>query len=148
MGFGAAHGPVLIWNASASSPRGLYVIEAGEPGIGDFVVAWPPNQAAALAAARGYLPRGVPLVKTVVAGAGDRVCAGRKVVWVNGDRIAVRQPADRAGQALPSWSGCRTLAFGQVLVLGLGDRASFDGRYFGPIGADRVLGRARLLWRA
>lgn len=140
--------PLLVWNASASSPRGLYLVSAQSPVVGDFVIAWPPPNAESIAHDRRYLRAGVPLVKTVAAGAGDHICAEQTNVWVNAGLVAERLPADRAGRALPWWAGCRTLGQGELLLLGRESPMSFDGRYFGPTTADRVVGRARLLWPA
>ena len=72
-----AHPPKvrLLWNASASAPAGLYLIEPGEPvKVGDMVAARAPESARQLAATRGYLPSGVPLVKQIAATNGAR-CA-------------------------------------------------------------------------
>lgn len=140
--------PVLVWNSSLSSPPGLYIVAQGAlPRVGAYVVAWPPPGAGTLAAARGYLPHDVPLVKTVAAAAGDQVCARRDDMWVNGRPVARRRSVDDAGRKLPRWFGCRVLRPTELLLLGLGDPRSFDGRYFGPIGTDRVIGRAQLVWR-
>lgn len=141
------HAPRLIWNASTSSPRGLYAVVPGRPNRGDFVVARPPAEIARLAAARGYLPERVPLVKTMAAGFGDRVCARHGLLTVNGDASAVRWTFDTRGRTLPRWHGCRTLRKGQILLLGRAGPASFDGRYFGPLGPQGIVGRAKLLWR-
>lgn len=140
--------PLFVWNPSASSPRGLYLLAPGAARTGDYVIARQPAGAEAFAHARGYLPAGAPLVKTVMAGRGDEVCAVGKHLWLNARLVAVRRPADRYGRALPWWRGCRALRADEVLLLGLGDPASFDGRYFGPIATEFVLGRAVLLWRA
>ena len=144
------HGrPLLVWNPSPSSPQGLYAIALSRGfAANDIVIARPPAAAARLAAERGYLPRGVPLVKSVVAVEGNRMCADRNRVWVNGRNVALRLTVDAAGRPLPWWSGCRVLAKGEALLLGLGHPASFDGRYFGPSRAGEVLGKAKLLWAA
>jgi len=77
--------PKLLWNASSSSPRGLYLVRSAD-GLhaGDMAVAWPPDASRRLAASRGYVPYYVPLVKRVAAARGDRVCARGKAVFVNG----------------------------------------------------------------
>lgn len=138
--------PLLLWNASASVPTGLYLIApAARITAGDHVAAWPPRAARMLAATRGYLPEGVPLVKRVAATSGARVCAAGALVRINGRVIAVRQTRDGRGRPLPRWTGCRTLAYGETLLLGRGPR-SFDGRYFGPSGPRDVIGSATLLW--
>ena len=137
---------LLVWNASASAPIGLYRLStAKEVRRGDMVVAWTPGPARSLAANRHYLPANVPLVKRVGAAAGDRVCAAGNAVSINGRRAAVRQSRDAAGRALPWWSGCRHLLAGEYFLL-MDSPASFDGRYFGVTRKVDVLGRAVLLW--
>lgn len=139
--------PRLVWNASASSPIGLYSLAPGaSPRAGEMAVAWAPAGARALAAVRGYLPRNVPLVKHVAAAAGDRVCAAGALVSVNGRAVASRRRTDPAGRVLPRWTGCTRLRRGEVLLLSSGMPTAFDGRYFGVTRAGELIGRARLLW--
>lgn len=140
--------PVLLWNASPSSPLGLYwVRHDGGPAVGETAIAWPPPSARRLAARRHYLPKGVPLVKNVAAVLGARVCANGPTILVNGRRAAVRRSRDRAGRRLPWWSGCRTLGKGELLLLSPGVPEAFDGRYFGITRAREVIGKGMLLWR-
>lgn len=140
--------PALVWNASPSSPRGLYLVLAdARPVVGSQVIAWPPASAAALADARGYLPQGIPLVKTVAASAGERVCALGDRLEVGARLLVRRHRADGLGRLLPQWSGCRILGADELMLLGLGDPASFDSRYFGPVRSSQILGRAIPLWR-
>ncbi len=140
--------PRLVWNASASSPVGIYRVSPSAPiGRGDMAVAWPPRAARALGAARGYLPGNVPLVKRVAASAGDRVCALGAAIFVGGRKVAFRLRADPSGRPLPwRWHGCVRLDEGSVLLLSPDQPLAFDGRYFGPSRGGEVLGRARLLW--
>lgn len=139
--------PVLLWNASPSSPVGLYWVRHSlEPGIGDAAIAWPPPSARRLAARRQYLPAGVPLVKNVAAVSGSRVCAKGAAVFVNGRPAAVRRSRDRTGRGLPWWSGCRTLGKGELFLLAPRVPEAFDGRYFGITRASEVIGKGTLLW--
>lgn len=139
--------PRLVWNASASAPIGLYAVSPGATlQRGDMVVAWLPAETRQLAASRRYLPSNVPLVKRVVATAGDTICAVNRVVTANGRPIAVRRDADAAGRALPAWRGCFRLAPGMVFLLMTETPDSFDGRYFGPTLGQDVIGRATPLW--
>jgi conjugative transfer signal peptidase TraF len=139
--------PRLVWNASASAPLGLYLVAPGTPPHrGDMVAAWPPAAVRALAAARHYLPRRVPLVKRVAGVAGDRVCARGPVVTIDGRVAVVRRAADAAGRPLPAWRGCVRLGAGDIFLLMAGTPDSFDGRYFGPTRAADVIGRATPLW--
>ncbi|HEX5184999.1 MAG TPA: S26 family signal peptidase [Allosphingosinicella sp.] len=140
--------PLLVWNASASSPIGLYLI--GSPagaGRGDTVIAWPPEPARALGAQRRYLPRNVPLVKRVAAVAGDRVCAVGEAVFVNGRFETLRRANDPSGRPMPWWTGCEDLSGGDLFLLTPEVADAFDGRYFGITRRSEIVGRARLLWR-
>lgn len=140
--------PRLLWNASASAPIGLYRVSPGSTvGVGDMVIAWPPASVRAIAAARRYLPRGVPLVKRVAAGPGDRICAAGSSIVIDGRAVASRRAMDRHSRPLPWWSGCRTLRDHQYLLLMADVADSFDGRYFGITNGSEIIGRARLLWR-
>lgn len=137
---------LLVWNASASAPIGLYRMRAGEPiRRGDMVVAWTPEPARTLAARRHYLPANVPLVKRVTAASGDLVCAVGKTISINGKPVAVRLGSDGAGRPMPWWSGCRELQRHEYFLL-MDSALSFDGRYFGVTRSSDVVGRAEQLW--
>jgi conjugative transfer signal peptidase TraF len=139
---------LLLWNASASTPRGLYRVHPGAAfDRGDSVVARLAEPYRSMAARRGYLPRGVPLVKRIAAVPGDRVCAQGAMVSINGKMAVVRKSLDALGRALPAWSGCRDLGASEYLLLG-DSPWSFDGRYFGATDKRDMIGRAVLLWRA
>lgn len=135
----------LVYNASDSAPRGWYVIERAERlHVGDVALVSLSGVVAADAAQRGYLPRGVPLIKAVAATAPQHVCVQPDGVRVGGQAAAAPLHADALGRPLISWRGCRHLQHGEVFLLGH-HPASFDSRYFGPVSADRLIGRARLL---
>ncbi|WP_437405478.1 hypothetical protein [Sinorhizobium meliloti] len=56
----------FVWNASASAPIGLYRIEPVEQlNVTDLAVVIPPDALAGFLDKRGYLPKGVPLLKRV-----------------------------------------------------------------------------------
>jgi conjugative transfer signal peptidase TraF len=138
--------PILVWNASASAPVGLYAV--GSPHhvqAGDMVIAWTAEPARSLAAQRRYLPSNVPLVKRVAAAAGDRVCAVGEAIWINGRHVAARREADGRGRPMPWWTDCRDLGDGEYFLL-MDGPDSFDGRYFGITGRRDLVGRAMLLW--
>jgi len=140
--------PVLVWNASASMPVGLYRISSADTvAVGGAVLARVPASLRALAARRHYLPSTVPLVKRVAAGPGDDICAFGRAIWINGRRAAERRAADRAGHTMPWWSGCMRLRGHALFLLGGDTPESFDGRYFGPSDARDIIGKATLLWR-
>ena len=139
--------PLLVWNVSASAPRGLYAVTAaGRIERGAMVIARLAEGPRTLAAARGYLPANVPLVKRAAAVVGDRVCARGRLILINGAPVAWRLPSDAAGRPLPAWQGCTRLAKGQVFLLMAEHPASLDGRYFGITQASEMVGPARLIW--
>lgn len=139
--------PRLVWNASASVPVGLYSARpATSARRGDLVAAHAPAPVALLMAERGYLPSRVPMLKHVAATAGQRVCRIGLVVSIDGERVAEARSRDRMGRPLPSWSGCRTLGAGEVLLLNPASAASFDGRYFGPVPARGIVAVLTPLW--
>ncbi|MBV9510546.1 MAG: S26 family signal peptidase [Caulobacteraceae bacterium] len=139
--------PRLIWNASASAPIGLYALHPhARVSVGDMVVARTPASVRQLAALRHYLPADVPLVKRVAAAEGETVCAIGPTITVDGRWAANRRAADRLGRRLPWWAGCRSLTGGMVFLLMADAPDSFDSRYFGPVAASAILGRATPLW--
>lgn len=135
--------PRVIWNASASAPIGLYRIHPDrDPPTGALVAVTPPQRWARWMAERGYLPEGVPLLKHVAAKAGQRVCRIGAAVSVDALPVAIALAHDRRGRSLPAWQGCRTLQRGELLLLNPAHPDSLDGRYFGPLLASAVIGRA------
>jgi conjugative transfer signal peptidase TraF len=139
--------PILIWNATASAPIGLYELHRTHAlARGDLVLAKPPANALALAAARDYLPAGVPLVKRIAALSGDDVCSFGQRIFINGNPVATRLSTDTQGRPLPSWQGYYRLTRNQVFLLMPYVPDSFDGRYFGPVRRAAILGILRPLW--
>lgn len=139
--------PVLLWNASASVPIGLYAVHpARRLHIGEIVIARPPGPLARYLAARHSLPEGVPLVKPIAALAGQVVCRVGRAVSVDGVTLAMAQAHDNRGRPLPVWRGCRRLHPGQVFLMNPRVPDSLDGRYFGPLPSTTIVGRATPLW--
>lgn len=137
----------LIWNASASVPVGLYAITTADHlAVGDHVAIDPPEPLATFLAERGYLPRGVPLLKTIAATQGQRVCRiGNKII-INGRAVGEAFVRDRLGRDLPHWQGCRRISEGQFFLMNASVPDSFDGRYFGSTPAIAIIGKALPLW--
>ena len=134
--------PLIIYNASVSAPAGFYrVLPEDSISRGDLVLVKTPNSVRLLAARRGYLPEGVPLVKRTAALEGDTVCICGHAVIIDGMHVADRLDADGQGRPLPAWSGCRTLQSGEIFLLMEGVQDSFDGRYFGPISINAIVGK-------
>lgn len=135
--------PAFLWNASASAPIGLYRLAPASPvEVGDLVVVTPPAALADFLNGRGYLPRGVPLIKRVLALAGATVCRTGLTVTVGGHVSGTALERDSRGRPLPIWQGCRTLVDGDVFLMNSDVADSFDGRYFGPLSVTTVTPRA------
>ena len=137
----------IIYNASASMPRGWYVTcPARALTIGSLAYMHLPTVARDLASTRHYLPATVPALKRVVAGSGDRVCERAGVVTINEIAVARALSSDGVGRPLTPWAGCRILVAGQFFVLNTGSAVSFDSRYFGPVERGNVIAVAFPLW--
>jgi conjugative transfer signal peptidase TraF len=139
--------PILVWNTTASAPRGLYCITP-LTGLqaGDLVLVQPDPASAAVYAERGYLPLGVPLLKRVAALGGMRVCEHGGDVIIEGRHVANALPTDGRGRPMTAWSGCRALSDSEFFALNADVPTSLDGRYFGPSPLSSVIGRAIPVW--
>ncbi len=145
-GNGAAT-PLVVYNASASAPLGFYrVASPAALTRGDLVLATPPESARLLAAARGYLPATVPLVKRIAALSGDLVCADSGIVVIDNRIVGNQLAVDRAGRPLPAWDGCREVGEDDDFLLMEGVPDSFDSRYFGPVSRAAIIGKVVPLW--
>ena len=141
------HPPLLVWNASASVPIGLYAIERPtDLHLADFVIVRPPEQLETFLADRNYLPRGVPLVKHVLALAGQSVCRSGFVITIDAVAVANARGSDSRGRPLPSWQGCRIVGEDEVFLLNPQSPDLLDGRYFGVLPVSSIVGRALPLW--
>lgn len=139
--------PLLIWNASASVPVGFYaVIPITQLGIGDLVAVRPPEPLGRWLVEKAYLGPDTPLLKRVAALPGSEVCRQGTTITVDGTAVAEARERDRLGRPLPVWRGCRTLRDGEVFLLNADHPASLDGRYFGPLHAVTIIGRATPIW--
>jgi conjugative transfer signal peptidase TraF len=147
----------LIWNTSASAPVGLYMIDFDGPfEVTDLVAVDAPEPLATFLAERGYLPKGVPLLKRVRAVSGQTVCRSNLAITVDGIEAGSALERDRAGRPLPAWRGCLPIPTGEVFLMNWQSRDSLDGRYFGLLSTDQIIGRlwtdedgnGRFEWRA
>jgi conjugative transfer signal peptidase TraF len=139
--------PRFIWNASASVPIGLYAIRpAGVLHVTELVAVRPPAALASFLDQRRYLPKGVPMLKRILALPGQTVCRSDRTITVDGIAMGEALDHDRSGRALPTWNGCRVVGSDEVFLMNWQSEDSFDGRYFGPLPASTIAGRADPLW--
>jgi conjugative transfer signal peptidase TraF len=139
--------PRLIWNASASVPIGLYAVHpAGTLHVNELLVVMLPEPLATFLDERRYLPKGVPLLKHVLALPGQTVCRSDHAITVDGVVMGEALDRDHLSRPLPNWRGCRVVASGDVFLMNRQSGDSLDGRYFGPLPTTTVAGRAEPLW--
>ena len=137
----------LIWNASASAPVGFYTIGFDGPfEVTNLVAVDAPEPVATFLADRGYLPKGVPLLKRILAVSGQTVCRTNLTITVDDVEVGTALERDRFGRDLPVWQGCHYIATGEVFLMNWQVRDSLDGRYFGLTSTDQIIGRAVPLW--
>ncbi|MCZ4348011.1 conjugative transfer signal peptidase TraF [Devosia neptuniae] len=140
----------LRLNLTPSYPLGIWRIGPLDraAAVGDRVFICPPDGPAfVLGQSRGYLPNGLcpsglaPLIKTIVAIAGQSVAVG-PAVTIDGVIVpsSVVRASDVQGRPLPRFSGGRVPANAVFVFSPFG--GSYDSRYFGPISADGILGLA------
>jgi conjugative transfer signal peptidase TraF len=139
-------------NTSPSLPVGLYMT-TGNSGW-RLVEFCPPEPYARLALLRGYRDAGscpdggAPLLKPIIAGAGDVVEASQFGLAVNGRIIPNTIPlsTDTKGRPLTSWpTGMYEVQNGTIWVTSSYHPRSFDSRYFGPIATSMVRDHVRPL---
>ncbi len=132
-------------NASASLPIGLYCTTSD--GSGKLVEFCPAEPYSTLSAERGYRGKGhcpdaaEPLMKPVVAVAGDIVRMSPRGVAVNGVLLPNSAPlsVDTKNRPLKHWPfSIYSVAPGTVWVISSFSPRSFDSRYFGPIPVTRI----------
>jgi conjugative transfer signal peptidase TraF len=136
-----------IWNASESVPIGLYRVHSiSKLAVTDLVAIQPPEPLATFLSEGGYLPRGIPMLKRVLALPGQTVCRDRLTITVDEIALGAARERDGHGRLLPAWQGCREVANGEVFLMNWQSADSLDGRYFGVLPATAIIGQAEPLW--
>jgi conjugative transfer signal peptidase TraF len=139
--------PHYIWNASNSVPIGLYRVQpVTQLAVTELVAVQPPDLLATFLDLNGYLPIGVPMLKRVLALPGQMVCRNGLTIAIDGIDIANARERDGRGRPLPTWHGCRVIADADVFVMNWQSEDSLDSRYFGPLPASAVIGKAVPVW--
>jgi conjugative transfer signal peptidase TraF len=141
-------------NTSYSLPLGIYLRTTDpNPRLIEFC---PVEPFASESSERGYRTHGtacpdgaVPLLKPVVAVAGDHVVLSPAGMSVNGRLLPKTVPltCDWAGRSLHPWPfGTYVVGRGTVWVASTYNRGSYDSRYMGPIKISMIRARLRPLW--
>ena len=139
--------PRLVWNATASAPIGLYALQpVHEIHRHQQVAVRPPEPIATYLAKGGYLPKGVLLLKQVLAVHGQTVCRFGTTITIDGTTVGLAKLHDHLGRRLPVWQGCHHLRHDQVFLMNPAVEGSLDGRYFGPFPAATIIATAHPVW--
>jgi len=139
--------PVVLWNPSPSVPVGFYAVTPIETlEVGALVAVRPPEPLESWLVENNYLGRDTPLLKRIAALPGAEVCRDGAVILIDGETVAEARERDRLERPLPVWNGCHRLIDGEVFFLNADCPASLDGRYFGPLGAETIIGQATPIW--
>jgi conjugative transfer signal peptidase TraF len=141
-------------NTSYSLPLGIYVRTYDSRA--QLIEFCPIQPFAAESSERAYRTRStacpdraVPLLKPVVAVAGDRVVLAADGIRVNGRLLPKTAPLfrDGAGRSLRPWPlGSYLVERGTVWVASTYNLGSYDSRYMGPIKTTQIRARLRPLW--
>ena len=116
--------PHYIWNASNSVPIGLYRLRPVTTlTVTELVAVQPPDLLS-----------------------GQTVCRHGVAIVVDGIDMGHARERDGRGRPLPAWHGCRVISDGDVFVMNWQSPDSLDGRYFGPLPASAVIGKAVPIW--
>ena len=132
------------------------VTDKKEPSTGDVVSFCPPPSHPAFKMARerhylaaGFCPGGYqPVIKKVMAKAGDTISINEKGIFVNGNFLSKSKPKkhDNLGKILPNYKLENfVLKDGMLLLIGDNSENSFDARYFGIIDSIQVQNVLKLL---
>jgi conjugative transfer signal peptidase TraF len=137
----------FIWNASASVPIGLYRLHpTGNLFVTELVAVQPPEPTATFLSEGGHLPRGIPMLKRVLALPGQTVCRDQLTITVDKIEMGEARDRDGRGRPLPIWQGCRVVADGEVFLMNWQSADSLDGRYLGVLPITAIIGQAEPLW--
>lgn len=138
--------PYILYNKSDSAPIGWYRLDPnGAPKRDAMVAAFAPAQARNLADMRDYLPYEIPLLKSVWAVGGEKVCSENGTIRAPNRPDIYALAQDGLGRDLPHWEGCITLSDRQVFLVSTYVQNSFDSRYFGAVELEDVLGTVEYL---
>jgi conjugative transfer signal peptidase TraF len=139
-------GPLVLWNASPSEPKGLFARTSLAASTGRLAAFMAPSAAFPYADRNlGYLHH-TRVLKALAAGPGSLVCTTSGRLVIDGKPkalVAVRDPLD---DPLPRWNACRRLRTGEWFAYSDRVPNSFDSRYFGPITTGQIIAIYRPLW--
>ena len=142
----------IRFNVTESLPGLIYIITSDNSS--PVIEFCPEGAFAQLSVERGYRSKGIcpdgaaPMLKPIVARAGDTVEVSANGITVNGTLLHNTSPrtSDSRGRPLTPWRfGRYIVPPGFVWVASQYNPLSFDSRYYGPIQASQICHRLRPL---
>ena len=142
--------PLVFVVSDSACPTGLYISNKAKLERGTLVEACLPDKIALDGVGLNYIEIGrctnrtEPVVKQVVALAGDVVVVDPRFVSVNGKPLpnSAVLPVDRIRRHITHVAfGTHKIETGQVWLMGLNNARSWDSRYYGSVPEADVLAR-------
>jgi signal peptidase I len=129
---------VIDWIPGVDERHGTPLLDFGDPERGDVIVFTPP-------------PPGLdkPYIKRVIGMPGDTVEVRNEGVFVNGIQLDEAYVGGKPSICQPSWDYCNTpviIPDGTVYVMGDNRTDSEDSRFFGPVPAENIIGKAWIVY--
>lgn len=114
--------------------------------VTELVVVLPHETLAERLADGRYLPKGVPMLKRVLALPGQTACRRDHAITNDDVEVGIARESDSLVRPLPDWHGDLMIGDGQVFLMIWQSHSSLDGRYFGLTATSDVIGRAVPVW--
>jgi len=133
----------MTYSATKSMPRGLYLIAPTKKiARYDIVELIPPPIALDFIKKNHWAPQSGSIIKYVFAIPNDHVCIHHQAIWINNKKIGRVYKFYAPNKLLPQTKICGKLKANQYLLLSTESERSFDGRYFGLVSSQEILGHA------
>jgi conjugative transfer signal peptidase TraF len=131
---------------SNSMPKGIYFIAPIQSiHRGDVIVFKPPQAIDQFLIQHHWVPESGILMKNVFGVPGDFVCKKNHFVFINGEKTAYVFDEYLPNKKLPNQPFCAKLKTNEYLLMSTRVKRSFDGRYFGIIHREAMMGAATKL---
>lgn len=133
----------ITYTKSSSMPQGWYlVVPAKNLQRNDIVVFLPPKNTRDFLSQQHWGPKNNLLLKYVMGLPGNLACKYNHYLWINQQKIAPLLVFYAPHKKLPQNNFCRQLTNDEYLLLSTKITRSFDGRYFGPVKRENIMGKA------
>ena len=133
----------ITYSVTPSMPQGFYlVMPTKKIARYDIVEFIPPLSVLEFIKEKHWVPQSGSIIKYVFAIPNDHVCIHDEAIWINGKKIGPVYKFYAENKLLPQTKICGKLTQGEYLLLSTENKRSFDGRYFGIVSSERILGRA------